>query len=206
MKSIAFLLMVPSLLTAQHVPTAIRNVTVVDVTTTSAHRALLRNQTIVINDDVITHLGPTASSRIPAGATIIDGTGKYLIPGLWDMHAHVLFNGMRDPLLKLLVANGVTGIRDMGGEQLDQLQQLKQEIAAGRILGPRIVAAGPIVDGPQPMWPFSIAVWDEESGRAAVRILKQKGADFVKVYSTLPRTAYFAIADEARKQQLPSSV
>lgn len=203
MKFILALILTPSLLTAQSGPIAIRNVTVVDVTSVSADRALLPSQTVVIDGDRITQVGPAASVRVPEEATIINASGKYLIPGLWDMHAHVLFNGMRDPLLKLLIANGITGIRDMGGEQLDQLEGLKQEIAAGRIVGPRIVASGPIVDGPQPVWPFSISVSDAESGRAAVRALKHKGADFIKVYSLLPRTAYFAIAEEARKQHLP---
>jgi hypothetical protein len=86
---------------------------------------------------------------------------------------------------------------------LEQVSQLRSETANGKILGPRVVAAGPIVDGPKPIWPFSLAVATETEAREAVDMLKREGADFVKVYNLVPRPAYFAIADEARKQGLP---
>jgi imidazolonepropionase-like amidohydrolase len=83
------------------------------------------------------------------------------------------------------------------------LLRWRDEIAKGSLQGPRMVVASPIIDGPKPVWPNSISVRDEAEGRKAVTRVKQWGADFVKVYSLLPREAYFGIADEARKQGLP---
>jgi hypothetical protein len=134
------------------------------------------------------------------GARVIDGTGKYLIPGLWDLHAHRTDDA--GVVLPLLVANGVAGVRDMGND-LARVRQRQNEIRAGRLTGPRIVAAGPIVDGPRPLWPGSVAVGTEREARGAVTDLRARGADFVKVYESIPRAAYFALADEARKQGLP---
>src|SRR5213076_777487 len=100
--------------------------------------------------------------------------------------------------LTLFTANGVTGIREMFGSP--GLLRWRDEIAKGSLTGPRMIVASPIIDGPQPVWPNSIAVRNEEEGRKAVREVKQWGADFVKVYSLLPRDAYFGIANEAKQQ------
>jgi len=108
----------------------------------------------------------------------------------------------KEKLLTLLIANGVTGIRDMGGD-LKLLQDWRVRVGAGTMVGPHIYACGPLLDGPKPMWPGSIAISTAEQGRQAVRDLKQKRADFIKVYSLLPREAYFAIADESKKVKLP---
>src|SRR5678815_5315722 len=99
---------------------------------------------------------PLAISHV----TVIDGRGKYLIPGLWDMHVH--FRG-GDELLKeneatlpLFVSLGITGVREMGGDIVSTVLRWRQEIAAGRRIGPRIVTSGPKLDGPKPVWPGSI--------------------------------------------------
>jgi imidazolonepropionase-like amidohydrolase len=159
--------------------------------------------TLVVTGNRISAIGRAGKVRVPKDAEVVDASGKFLIPGLWDMHSHFLFESFREPFIKLLVANGITGVRDLGGEQLEQLNQIRQSITEGRVLGPRLVAAGPIVDGPKPVWEFSIPVANAEDGRKAVRTLKEKGADFVKVYSLLSRESYFAIADEAKKQKIP---
>jgi imidazolonepropionase-like amidohydrolase len=133
----------------------------------------------------------------------VDGTGEFLIPGLWDMHVHMVFGDWfphgKEVTLPLFIANGITGVRDMGGE-LDVLQQWRKEIAAGKLIGPRMVISGPMLDGPKPRFPSSIAITTAEDGRRAVDDLKQRGADFIKLQSLIPREALFAIADEARKQ------
>ena len=90
----------------------------------------------------------------------------------------------------------------MGGE-LEVLQQWRKEISAGTLIGPRIVMSGPMLDGPQPRFPSSIAIKTPEDGRRAVDDLKQRGADFIKLQSLIPRDAVFAIADEAKKQGIP---
>jgi imidazolonepropionase-like amidohydrolase len=183
-------------------PLVFIHVTVIDVTGRDTHHALKTDHTVLISGNRITTVGKHV--RVPTGAQIIDGTGKFLIPGLWDMHVHALHKERWGTFSPLFIANGVTGIRDMGTmTPLEQINQIRREIADGTRLGPRIVAAGPIVDGPKPVNPtISIGVANEVEARRAVRLLKQQGADFIKVYSTLPREAYFAIIDEAKKQGL----
>lgn len=148
---------------------------------------------------------------IPHQARIIDCTGSFAIPGLWDMHAHpddpeLWAMGQTEQekasLLTLLIANGVTGIRDMGGD-LKLLQSWRNRIGAGALIGPHIRACGPLLDGPKPMWPGSLSISNPEQARQAVRDLKRQRADFVKVYSGLSRDDYFAIADEAKKLKIP---
>ena len=173
---------------------AIAHVNVVDVATGQ----IRPNTTVTINGGTITAVTPNGAP--PAGAQIVDGQGKFLIPGLWDMHAHVQFSGA--PWLQLYVANGVTGIRDMGAD-LDYILDMRQATSSGRILGPRIVAAGPILDDAPGDWPLRIRVRNADEGRAAVRLLKQRGVDLIKVHNFTPRDVFFAIADEARRQSLP---
>lgn len=174
-------------------PLVFTHVTVLDV----AGGTALPDRTVVITGDRITELGPSAEVRAPEGAQVVDATGKFLIPGLWDMHVHWLHKDY----LPLFPANGVTGIRIMWGAPMHH--QWRQEIAQGTLRGPRLSIASPIVDGPAPIWPGSSAVKDAAEGRQFVLQAKQDGADFIKVYSRLPRDAYFAIADEAKKQGLP---
>jgi len=179
-------------------PLVFTHVTIIDATGAAAKPEM----TVVLTGDRITELGPAGKVRIPKDAQVIDAMGKFLIPGLWDMHVHALWNWRTDTFLPLFIANGVTGVRDMYGD-LEILQRVRRQIADGARIGPRIVTAGPIVDGPKPVWGGSIAVATEAEGRQAVDDVKKRGADFVKVYSLLPRAAYFAIADEAKKQGIP---
>jgi imidazolonepropionase-like amidohydrolase len=140
--------------------------------------------------------------RAPAAATTVDGRGKYLIPGLWDMHVHEVFgdwlprNEQVVPLL--FVANGVTGVRDMGGD-LDVLKEWRARIAAGQMLGPRMYIAGPMLDGPVPRFPSSAPVANANDGRKVVDDLRDRGVDFIKIQSLIPRDGYFAAAAEAKK-------
>jgi Amidohydrolase family len=164
------------------------HVTIIDVT----GKAPKRDTTVVITGDRISAIGDNIP--MPAGAQVVDATGKFLIPGLWDMHVHWY---LRDTFT-LFIANGVTGVRQMFGNS--DLLRWRDQIAKGSLLGPRMVVASQIVDGPQPIWPNSIAARNEDEGRKAVRRVKQWGADFVKVYALLPRDAYFGIADEAKQQ------
>ena len=137
---------------------------------------------------------------LPRDARLVDGRGKFLIPGLWDMHAHIQGNG--EAWLPLYIANGVTGIRDMGAD-LDFILNFREATSSGRTLGPRIVAAGPILDDAPGDWPFRIRVRNADEGRAAVQLLKRRGVDLIKVHNFTPRDVFFAIVDEARRQKLP---
>jgi hypothetical protein len=166
------------------------HVTVIDMTGAPSHP----NMSVLITGNRITALGDSEAIHAPKDARVIDATGKFLIPGLWDMHVHP----PDKPYLPLFIANGVTGIRIMWGDP--QHYEWRKEIQAGELLGPRMLIASPIVDGPKPFWPGSIAVSTEAEARQAVDRAKELGADFVKVYTFLPREEYFAIAGEAKKQ------
>src|SRR5579859_5604033 len=160
------------------------------------------NMTVVVTGDRITEIGTTQSERLPKDARIVDGSGKYLIPGLWDMHVHCALDQTwgQTVCLPLLVANGITGVRDMGGPGSGDPKivfHLRQQIREGKLLGPRIVAAGYMLEGSVNPSKTMIGVTNESDGRSAVDFVKKSGADFVKVYDMVPREAYFAIADEA---------
>jgi len=153
---------------------------------------------VLIANGRITALGKTTSVPIPENAQSVDGANKYLIPGLWDMHVHTASKSY----LPLFLANGVTGVRDMHAFLPDMIFRMRDDVKKGILSGPRIVAAGPIVDGPKPFWPGSIVAANEEEGKKAVQLLKKRGADFIKVYSKLPRSAYVAIGTECKREGL----
>jgi imidazolonepropionase-like amidohydrolase len=181
--------------------TVINNVSVVDVRS----GAVLADQTVILERNHIASVGPSKSGKYPRNVPSVNGHGYFLIPGLWDMHVHLVFGdwfpGAQDITLPMLIANGVTGVRDMGSE-LDTVQGWRNEIEAGRLLGPRIFTSGPMLDGPKPRFPSSMAITTAEDGRRAVERLKQSGADFIKLQSLIPRDAVFAISEEAKKQEI----
>jgi hypothetical protein len=178
------------------------NVTVVDVRT----GALQPEQTVILEGNHIAYVGPGKLAKYPRGASIVNCRGLFLIPGLWDMHVHLVFGDWfpdaRDISLPLFIANGVTGLRDMGSE-LDVVQAWRNDIAAGRLVGPHIYTSGPMLDGPKPRFPSSVAIATPEDAHRTVADLKRRGADFIKLQSLIPREAVFAIAEEARRQQIP---
>ena len=180
----------------------IRRVTVIDATGKPAQPGMI----VVIEQDRIVAIGPWKKVKAPAGSQIVDGRGKFLIPGLWDMHAH---GYSPDPgtaaeaewMAPLHLANGVVGVRAMwgpGNANEWRMQHVKSDKPS-----PSVYLASPIIDGPNPTWPGSISVADAAQARAAVDRYKANGADFIadfiKVYDGVPRDAYFAIVDEAHK-------
>lgn len=175
---------------------AITRVNVIDV----RDGTIMPDATVVIRGDTIVSIAEGQDP--PADLLILDGGDGYLVPGLWDMHAH----GAVNPSWRhLYVANGVTGIRDMGSDldDLDALVRTREAIASGGLLGPRIILAGPILDDAPEDFPARLRVRTAEDGREAVRLLKSRGVDFIKVHDRTPRDAYFGIVEEARRQQLP---
>jgi len=173
---------------------AITRVNVIDV----VDGRIVPNSTVTIRGKTIVSVAQNSAPR--GGARIVDGQGKFVIPGLWDMHAHMEATG--ESSLQLYVANGVTGIRDMGSA-LDVILNLREATSSGRTLGPQIVAAGPILDDAPGDWPFRMRVRNPDEGRAAVQLLKRRGVDLIKVHNYTPRDVFFAIAEEARHRKLP---
>lgn len=175
---------------------AFTHVTVIDMTGAPPKP----DMTVVIAADRITAIGKAGKVRIPRGAQIIDAAGKFLIPGLWDMHAHFTETERSFPMF---IANGVLGVRNMGGKPED-LFRWRKEVAEGKLLGPRILACGPIVDGfPIVAHGPAVSVSTAAEGREMVDKLKQQGADFIKVYDNVSRDAYFAIINEAKRVGFP---
>jgi imidazolonepropionase-like amidohydrolase len=197
-------------------PVAITHVTVIDVVT----GARLPDRTVLLRDRHIAALDTVGRVHVPGDARRIDGRGRFLIPGLWDMHGHTggdrLTRGITFPLF---IANGVTGVRDMWGDcdsvcAVDEadndrpvsaavVARWKRDISRGALIGPRLVAASAMFDGPSPDFPGSYAIHSPDEARARVRLARARGVDFVKVLNGLSRESYLAIIDEARRQGLP---
>ena len=137
--------------TARDATLAIAGVTVIDATG-APPRA---NMTVVVQDGRIRTVGPADSVTVPTAATVVDARGKYLIPGLWDAHVHLSFAGSE--ILPLFVAYGVTSVRDVGS-QLASTRAMRDSVALGRLVGPRILTSGPILEG---------AAWMEAAHRIA---------------------------------------
>jgi imidazolonepropionase-like amidohydrolase len=181
---------------------AITHVTVVD----TAGSPPDSDCTVVISGSRIVSIGAASSLGIPAGAKLVDGRGKFLIPGLADMHVHLTGagepDGSRKFILPLLVANGVTTVRDMGGK-VELLKQLREEIASGKRVGPQIFFTGPYLDGNPPSFQPSVVVQNPAEAAAAVDQLQAEGVDFIKVQSRLNPEAYFSIARESKRLGIP---
>lgn len=180
---------------AQDAPAiAISGVAVVDV----REGRLLPDQSVLIVGERIAKVAPRAEVQAPEGARVIEGQGLFLIPGLVDAHVHYIDP---DSYNALMLAHGVTLVRDMGGPT-DATLALRDRLNRGEMLGPEMIAVGPLLDGDPPIWPFADVCRTPEEGRAAVRKQVAKGVDQIKVYSRLDKDVYLAIVDEAHKNGL----
>ena len=177
---------------------AIERVTVIDAT----GRAAEADRTVLIDRDRIAAIGPSKTTAVPKNARVVDGSGKFLIPGLWDMHVHGA-SDTRAPWSHLLfLANGVVGVRDMSGPADAHVRGVRRRLPANirRLIFTWAVRS----------WMVRIRCGrirllrrTKRQGREVVDQQQQRGADFIKVYSRLPRDVYFAIADEAKKRGIP---
>jgi len=179
------------------------HVTVIDMTGAPPKS----DQTVIITDNHIVTLGKSGETPVPQDALVIDAGGKFLIPGLWDMHIHTVYDKAEDTektLLPLFMANGITGVRNMGSiNSLEQINKWRKAGAEGKLLAPRLVI-GQQIDGLGGInVPFVYRVKSESEARAAVQRIKREGFDFVKVYSRLSRETYFAVAHEAKRLGIP---
>ena len=175
---------------------ALEDVTVIDATGGPPRPGM----TVLVREHRIAALGPAGRVAVPGDARVVNGRGKFLIPGLWDMHVHL--GDATETALPLFLAFGVTGVRDMGSEGYESLRRWGVEALSGARVGPRIVAAGPILDGGT--YPKNrVLVRDEAEARRAVDRQAIAGVDFIKVHEHLSRNAYFGVAAEARKLGIP---
>jgi len=187
--------------------TAITNVAVVDVESGVVHP----NQTIVIRNERILAVEPAGKAKPDKETFLIDGTGKYAIPGLWDMHVHLPNDtppvdwdldeqdGQPSTYEPAWVAFGVTGLREMSGGEWSL--KMRDRVVSGDIDGPHLVIGSPILDGPYPIFPGNgvTAIANPEQARAAVKSLHEAGFDFLKPYNFLSPESYQAITDTAEQ-------
>lgn len=178
---------------APHV--AVTHVTVIDVEA----GARLADHTVVVEGDRITAVGPSADVTVPDGATVVDGTGRYVIPGLWDMHVHAARDGRARRFWPLFLAHGVTGVRETGS-YTDSLLAWRAEARRHPERAPRIVWSSPMLDGDPPLYAHGRAVRTPAEARSVVAEMQAHGFDYLKVYSGLSRAAFLALADEARRR------
>ncbi|MFP4002690.1 MAG: amidohydrolase family protein [Alphaproteobacteria bacterium] len=176
----------------------IENGTVIDVKAGKA----VPGQSVTIRGPKIVAVGEVPEN-VPEDAERYAAGGKFIIPGLWDMHVHALWHeDVVDPFFTLFVAHGVTGVRDMGGKP-ELLKSVVEGELGRNAWTPLLYVAGPILDGPEPLNPDeSIALATPKAGRDAVRKLKEWGVDFAKVYTTLPPPVFKAVARAARDHDL----
>lgn len=172
---------------------AITHVNVVDGTSATPRH----DQTVLIQGNRIMAVEPFRVLAIPPEARVISARGKFLIPGLWDMHVHTDAPG-GEATLGLYVANGITGVRDMAAEWT-RIQEWRREISSGERVGPRIIASGPYLEGGDVPIPHLLVRNASEAG-SAVDSLAALGVDFVKIHGQLTRESYFAAARAARER------
>jgi imidazolonepropionase-like amidohydrolase len=173
---------------APDAPVVIENVSILPMDS----ERVLAGQTVIVQGGVITQVGPARSLARPPNARPIDGSGKYLLPGLVDLHVHLVYNPEHEQhaLLKIFVANGVTTILNLRGAP--QILELRSAVASGRVLGPEIYTAGPYVNEP-----FVTTVDEVDS---AVVAQKRAGYDFVKLHGDLSREAYARLNAAGRRE------
>lgn len=167
---------------------------------------IMESQTVIVRDGIIESIGPSEEITVPADALIVEGSGKYLMPGLVDMHVHI----EEENELLLFVAHGVTTVRNTWGNSGVKLwmgfadqRALREQINAGELFGPTIYTSGPILEGTPPVSPFMTVVGTVEEARQAVIEQKEMGYDFIKVYDHLTPEVYAAIIDAAKECDIP---
>jgi len=171
--------------------TAIVNVNLIPMT----DERVVPGQSLIIVDGIIESIGDVDDIAVPEGAIVVDGTDRFLLPGLTEMHAHVTGTSATelDRLFGLFLANGVTTIRGMLGRPAHL--ELRDDIQAGRILGPRLITSGPSLNGN--------SVHSPADGERQVREQRAAGYDFVKIHPGLKREEFNAIADTANALGMP---
>jgi hypothetical protein len=158
---------------------------------------------VLIENSRISRIVPAASFQPPPGAQIIQGPGGYLIPGLWDMHTHSGGYDNAAAAYPRLIAHGILGVRDMG-TPLEDIVRIRDALHDGRLVGPRLMFSGPLLQGPLP---FSIPLlWQVDRPSAARHVvdsLQVRGVDFIKLGDLVPRDVWESIMVAARRARLP---
>lgn len=185
--------------------TAITGATVIDA------KQQIKNATVLIDGNTIVAMGPSSKVKAPVGAKSIDGSGKFLIPGLWDAHVHLSYYpdlGI-EASYPLFIANGITSVRDTGG-LVDIVLPMRNAANAPGTIAPRVHVSGPLVDGTQRVYAglrgrpnISVGVSTPEEARAQIDELHAVGVDLIKLYEMNTPETFKAAAQRANELGLP---
>ncbi|XLS29931.1 hypothetical protein ACJD0Z_03695 [Flavobacteriaceae bacterium M23B6Z8] len=205
--SLIYILLISGCATTQEeYDISIQNVNVIDYVSGE----IRYHKDVIINGEMIVKISDHSLDTSINAKKIIDGTHKYLIPGLWDNHVHLrggdtLIDANKE-FLNLFIANGITGIRDAGGDLYKEVLQWRKDIASGVLLGPVIFTSGPKIDGIKPTWAGSIEVADTSKVKDALDSLQSLQIDFVKIYdSSISREVYLEILKQAKARDMITS-
>jgi len=182
-----------------HADVLLSNVSVIDVRAGQ----VFPGRDVVIHDSVITAVVPHGSSRISAKA-LVDGRGRYVMPGLWDMHAHIRSYDPGD-ILPMFIRYGVTGLRDLGLTRFATIQQWRGEIARGTLVGPRIISSGVIIEGGAPVFTSSLSITNSAEIAPKLDTLVRQGIGVVKLFHNLPGPVFADVIAYARAKDLPTA-
>ena len=201
---VLFILMLNACKPTERGDIIISNVNVIDV----VDGTVIKGQDVIIEGANIKSILPHGEVKLQA-KQLVNGESKYLIPGLWDMHVHT---GDADIFFPLYIANGITGIRDMGGGmerstgnlsvKFQKLSSWRNEVIHGKRLGPEMMLAGSMIDGSPTVWPGTIGVTDSSSIHAAIQGQKDLGVDFIKVYHNLNLEQLTEVSRASKEQSI----
>lgn len=182
--------------------TAIENVTVID-----AVNGVRENRTVVFDGDEI--VAVQAAGMGTNATQVIDGSGRYLIPGLWDFHVHLSYDERLTPVMPdLFLSWGITSVRDTGG-LMEKMLPLVEAMRAPGAIAPRVFFAGPLLDGSVVVYDgngrpeIGISVPTPEQARATVQELHDQGVDFIKIYEMTSPEVFAALVEKAQQLNLP---
>ena len=192
----------PAFAAAEPADLLIRHATIIDV---AKGRTIADQAVAVRNGDIVAVGADRALSRRVSATQSVDASGKYVMPGLWDMHVHFgggpeLIQENKD-LLPIYVAYGVTSVRDCAADLGENVIQWRSEVAAGSLLGPTIYTSGPKLEGYKPLWKGTIEVGTTAEVDAALDRLQSMKVDFVKITDNTLKPEIFEYAVKAAKKR-----
>jgi imidazolonepropionase-like amidohydrolase len=186
------------------------SIAIEDVTVVDAVNGARPDHRVIVSGDRIVSVAPMSEAAPPVDR-VVDGGGGFLIPGLWDMHVHFLYDErLTDAMAGLFLRHGITSVRDTGGD-LDELVALRERLRAGSAPAPRVYLSGPLLDGANPVYdggdpgrpPLGTAVPDPQAAERKVAELAAAGADFIKIYELVVPDVFDALVAAARARDLP---
>lgn len=177
----------------------ISNVNVVDI----LKEQIVPGQDILINGNTIQKIVPHGEFSLDSGE-IVDARGKFIIPGLWDMHAHVRSYSQNDNL-PMFIRYGITGIRDLGLTNYELIKYWKEKIASKEIMGPRIQSSGVIIEGASARFPSSVVINDMEDVQPTLDSLISQKVDVIKLFQNIPSDVFKEIIRYANEKSIVTS-